>query len=141
MPVCLFVRPSVRPSACLSVCLSVRPSVQICLSVCPRYTQCLSHLFADGNCVRLSNVFMCKCGLYMSYVCLSVCLSQGRLCLFSFLMCTLELRPILPAVTPLALLALWLAFLAVTLRAPPTNGKALRSRAASVGRRAAREVS
>ena len=39
----------------------------------------------------------------------------------------LELRPILPAVTPLALLALWLAFPAVTPQhcydAPPTNGK------------------
>ena len=30
------------------------------------------------------------------------------------LLLTLELRPILPAVTPLALLALWLAFPAVT---------------------------
>ena len=29
-------------------------------------------------------------------------------------LCLLELRPILPAVTPLALLALWLAFPAVT---------------------------
>ena len=44
---------------------------------------------------------------------------------------TLELRPILPAVTPLALLALWLAFPAVTPQhcydAPPTNGKARRA--------------
>ena len=39
----------------------------------------------------------------------------------------LELRPILPAATPLALLALWLAFLAVTPHAALTNGKAPRS--------------
>ena len=42
----------------------------------------------------------------------------------------LELRPILPAVRPLALLALWLVFPAVTPQhsydAPPTNGKAPR---------------
>ena len=51
----------------------------------------------------------------------------------------LELRPILPAVTPLALLALWLAFLAATPQhsydAPPTNGKAPRAPLASAGRR------
>ena len=39
----------------------------------------------------------------------------------------LELRPIVPAVTPIALLPLWLAFPAVTPQhcydAPPTNGK------------------
>ena len=39
----------------------------------------------------------------------------------------LEWRPMLPAVTPLALLALWLAFLAVTPHAAPTNGKVPRS--------------
>ena len=37
---------------------------------------------------------------------------------------SLELHPILPVATPLALLALWLAFLAVTPHAAPTNGKA-----------------
>ena len=46
-------------------------------------------------------------------------------------LCTLELRPILPAVTPLALLALLLAFPAVTPQhcydVPPANGKALRA--------------
>ena len=47
---------------------------------------------------------------------------------------SLELGPILPAVTPLAKLALWLAFPAVTPHANPTNGKAPR-------RRTAREVS
>ena len=40
---------------------------------------------------------------------------------------SLELRPILPAVTPLALVALWLAFPAVTPQhcfdAYPTNGR------------------
>ena len=35
-------------------------------------------------------------------------------------------RRILPAVTPLALLALWLAFPAVTPQPPPINGKAPR---------------
>ena len=43
----------------------------------------------------------------------------------------LEFGPILPAVTPLALVALWLAFSAVTPQhyydAPPTNGKAPRA--------------
>ena len=47
----------------------------------------------------------------------------------------LELRPILPVVTPLALLALWLSFPAVTLNndmtPPPTNGKAPREPLAS----------
>ena len=43
------------------------------------------------------------------------------------LLTLLELRPILPAATPLALLALSLAFLAVTPHAAPTNGKAPRS--------------
>ena len=48
------------------------------------------------------------------------------------------LRPILPAVTPLALLALWFAFPAVTPQhsydASPTNGKALSAPLASAGR-------
>ena len=48
----------------------------------------------------------------------------------------LELRPILPAVTPLALLALWLAFPAVTPQhcydAPLTNGNAPRAPAAGL---------
>ena len=44
--------------------------------------------------------------------------------------CKLELRPILPAVTSLALLALWLTFPAVTPQhTPPANGKAPRERA------------
>ena len=52
----------------------------------------------------------------------------------------LELRPTLPAVTPLALLALWLAFPEVTPQhTPPTNGKAPRAPLAS-GRRTSREV-
>ena len=48
---------------------------------------------------------------------------------------TPELRPIVPAVTHLALLALWLAFPAVTPQhsydSPPTNGKAPRAPLAS----------
>ena len=57
----------------------------------------------------------------------------------------LELRPILPAVTPLALLALWLAFPAVTPQhsddTPTTNGKAPRAPLASAAAGLAREVS
>ena len=53
---------------------------------------------------------------------------------------TLQLHPILPAVTPLALLELWLAFSAVTTQhcydAPPTNDKALHAPLASAGHRA-----
>ena len=55
----------------------------------------------------------------------------------------LELRPILPAVTPLALLALWLAFPAVTPQhcydAPPTNGKAPLAPLTSAARRTCTE--
>ena len=58
---------------------------------------------------------------------------------------TLELRPILLAVTPLALLALWLAFPAGTPQHrydnPPTNGKAPRTPLASAAAGLAREVS
>ena len=57
----------------------------------------------------------------------------------------LELRPILPAVTPLAVLALWLAFRAVppqhSYDARPTNGKAPRASLASAEAGLAREVS
>ena len=62
--------------------------------------------------------------------------------LLLLLLLLLELHPILPAVTPLALLALWLAFPAVTPQhcydANLTNGKA-RSRAPAA--ELAREVS
>ena len=40
----------------------------MCLCVCPRYRQCLSNLFAGVNCVRPSNLFMCKCCLFVSGV-------------------------------------------------------------------------
>ena len=60
-------------------------------------------------------------------------------------LCRLELRPILPAVAPLALLALWLAFPVVTPQhcydAPPTNVKAPRATLASAVPGLAREVS
>ena len=57
----------------------------------------------------------------------------------TFLLYTLELRPILPAMTTLALLALWLAFPAVTPQhsydSPLTNGKAPRAPFVIAGRR------
>ena len=64
---------------------------------------------------------------------------------YLILLYILELRPILPAVTPLALLASWLAFPAVTPQhsydVPPTNGKAPRAPLASVAAGLSREVS
>ena len=82
-----------------------------------------------------------SCFLQITFTntCLSAMLFYSII-VFLVVLGILELRPILPAVTPLALLALWLAFPAVTpqhcYHAPPTNGKAPRAPLASVGRRA-----
>ena len=104
-------------------------------------SQCWAHDLARRlNSSRSSWVHGCG-RMGQTSRCFIVCSVQTELYI-------LELRPILPEVTPLTLHALWLAFPAVTLQhsydAPPTNGKAPRTALANAGRPAvglAREIS